>query len=118
MVTLKSQTFQYLVCILSVVTVSLLGLTVREVFDYKIIGYLLLFLVSILAIFFEIKPVLLAAILSALALDFLFIKPYYTLHIDNAEDTLLLLLFFGRLLYPPAARHQRTSPRPSAASCG
>lgn len=94
MVTLKSQTYQYLVCILSVVTVSLLGLTVREVFDYKIIGYLLLFLVSILAIFFEIKPVLLAAILSALALDFLFIKPYYTLHIDNAEDTLLLLLFF------------------------
>jgi two-component system sensor histidine kinase KdpD len=74
--------------------ISLLGLTVRDVFDYKIIGYLLLFLVSILAIFFEIKPVLLAAILSALALDFLFIKPYYTLHIDNAEDALLLLLFF------------------------
>jgi len=94
MVTVKSQTHQYVICILSVVIVSLLGLTAREVIDYKIIGYLLLFLVSILAIFFEIKPVLLAAILSALALDFLFIKPYYTLHIDNAEDALLLLLFF------------------------
>jgi two-component system sensor histidine kinase KdpD len=94
MVTVKNQTHQYVICILSVALVSLLGLTVREVIDYKIIGYLLLFLVSILAIFFEIKPVLLAAVMSALALDFLFIKPYYTLHIDNAEDALLLLLFF------------------------
>jgi len=29
-----------------------------------------------------------------LALDYLFIKPYYTLHIDNAEDAFLLTLFF------------------------
>ncbi|WP_162127658.1 sensor histidine kinase [Flavobacterium phycosphaerae] len=94
MVAIKNQANQYLISILSVATVSLLGLAVREVIDYKIIGYLLLFLVSILAIFLEIKPVLLAAILSALALDFLFIKPYYTLHIDNAQDALLLLLFF------------------------
>ena len=46
------------------------------------------------AIFLEIKPVLLGAVLSALALDFIFIKPYFTLHIDKAEDFLLLVLFF------------------------
>ncbi len=90
----KSQSNQYLISILSVAAISLLGLAFRDVVDYKIIGYLLLFLVSILAIFLEIKPVLLAAVLGALALDFLFIKPYYTLHVDSAEDTLLLLLFF------------------------
>ena len=94
MLALKSQRNQYLISLLSVATISLLGLAFRDVVDYKIIGYLLLFLVSILAIFLEIKPVLLAAVLGALALDFLFIKPYYTLHIDNAEDALLLLLFF------------------------
>ena len=94
MLELKDKNNQYLISILSVATISLLGLAVRDVVDYKIIGYLLLFLVSILAIFLEIKPVLLAAVLGALALDFLFIKPYYTLHIDNAEDALLLLLFF------------------------
>lgn len=94
MLALKSQSNQYSISLLSVATISLLGLAVRDVIDYKIIGYLLLFLVSILAIFLEIKPVLLAAVLCALALDFLFIKPYYTLHIDNAEDALLLLLFF------------------------
>ncbi|MGL2967045.1 ATP-binding protein [Flavobacterium sp. XGLA_31] len=94
MVAPKNETRQYLISVLSVTLISLLGLTVRDVIDYKIIGYLLLFLVSVLAIFLEIKPVLLAALLSALALDFIFIKPYYTLHIDNAQDALLLLLFF------------------------
>jgi two-component system, OmpR family, sensor histidine kinase KdpD len=90
----KNKSKQYLISFFSVTTISLLCLAFRNVIDYKIIGYLLLFLVSILAIFLEIKPVLLAAFLSALVLDFLFIKPYYTLHIDNAEDALLLLLFF------------------------
>ncbi|WP_293873045.1 ATP-binding protein [Flavobacterium sp.] len=94
MTILKTQSNSYVISILSVVTISLLGLLVRDVIDYKIFGYLLLFLVSILAIFLDIKPVLLSAVLSALALDFLFIKPYYTLHIDNAQDALLLLLFF------------------------
>ncbi|MGC4039586.1 MAG: ATP-binding protein [Flavobacterium sp.] len=90
----KAKSNQYLISLLSVAIVSLLGLAFRDAIDYKIIGYLLLFLVSVLAIFLEIKPVLLAAILSALALDFLFIKPYYNLHIDSAGDALLLLLFF------------------------
>lgn len=65
----------------------------RDFLDYKVTGYLLL-VVLLLAIFLEIYPVLLAAVLSALALDFLFIKPYYTLHINNTEDFLLLMLFF------------------------
>jgi len=85
---------QYLVSFISVAVVSLLCLTVRDVIDYKIVGYLLLVVVSLLAIFFEIKPVLLGAVLSALALNFMFIKPYFTLQIDSAEDVLLLVLYF------------------------
>lgn len=85
---------QYLVSFLSVTIVSLLCLTVRDVIDYKIVGYLLLVVVSLLAIFLEIKPVLLGAVLSALALNFMFIKPYFTLQIDSAEDVLLLVLYF------------------------
>jgi len=85
---------QYIISILSVTIVALLCLFVRNIIEYKVVGYLLLVVVSLLAIFLEIKPVLLGAILSALALDYLFIKPYYTLHIDNAEDAFLLTLFF------------------------
>ncbi len=90
----KSTKNQYLISFLSVATVSLLCLIVRDVIDYKIVGYLLLVVVSLLAIFLEIKPVLLGAVLSALALNFIFIKPYFTLHIDSAEDILLLVLYF------------------------
>ena len=86
----KSVKNQYAISFLSVVVVALLCLIVRNVIDYKVVGYLLLVVVSLLAIFLEIKPVLLGALLSALALNFLFIKPYYTLHIDSAEDALLL----------------------------
>ena len=85
---------QYLFSVFSVSLVSIVFLFTRDLLDYTIIGYLLLVLVSILAIFLEIYPVLLAAVLSALAMNFLFIKPYYTLHIDSAKDALLLLLFF------------------------
>lgn len=65
----------YLISLLSVGIVALIGLLVRGAIDYRILGYILLVLVSILAIFFKIKPVLLAAVLSALALDFYLSNP-------------------------------------------
>lgn len=90
----KSSINPYIISFLSVSIVSILCLFFREKMDYRIVGYILLVVVSILAIFLEIKPVLLAAFLSALAIDCLFIKPYYTIHIENAEDAFLLLMFF------------------------
>ena len=66
----------------------------RDYLDHKVVGYLLLVVVSLLAMFLDILPVLLSAVLSALILNFFFIKPYYTFHINNAEDSLLLFLFF------------------------
>nr|WP_294775168.1 ATP-binding protein [uncultured Flavobacterium sp.] len=90
----KSANNQYLISFLSVAAVSFSCLLVRDVIDYRIVGYLLLVVVSLLAIFLEIKPVLLGAVLSALALNFMFIKPYFTLHIDSAEDILLLIMYF------------------------
>ncbi|MES2543464.1 MAG: ATP-binding protein [Bacteroidota bacterium] len=90
----KQTKSQYAISIFSVTIVALLCLLIRDVVEYKVVGYLLLVVVSLLAIFLDIIPVLLAAVLSALCLNFLFIKPYYTLHIDNAEDALLLLMFF------------------------
>ncbi len=97
---------QYLVSAISVGIVSLLCLFTRDFIDYKVIGYLLLVLVSLLAIFLEIFPVLLAAVLAALTLNFLFIKPYYTLHIHSAEDALLLLLFFVIALINAVLTHK------------
>jgi len=60
----------------------------------KVVALLLLMTVSLLAMLFDILPVLVASALSALIWNFLFIPPIYTLHIDNAEDLLLFLLYF------------------------
>lgn len=85
---------QYLVSILSVCIVAGACLFTREFIDYKVVGYLLLMIVSILAIFLDILPVMVSALLSALFLDFFFISPFYKLHITSAEDTMMLLMFF------------------------
>lgn len=85
---------QYVVSIFSVGIVSALCLFTRDFLDYQVTGYLLLVVVSLLAIFLEIYPVLLAAFLSAAVLAFFFIKPYYNFHITNTADFFLLLLFF------------------------
>lgn len=85
---------QYLICVLSVSIVASLCLFTRSFLDHKVVGYLLLVVVSLLAMSLDILPVLLSAVLSALILNFFFIQPYYTFHIYSAEDALLLILFF------------------------
>ncbi len=85
---------QYLIGITSVSVVALLCLFTRDYLDYKITAFILLVVVSLLAMVLDILAVLLSATLSALILNFLFIKPYFTFHISNTEDSLILVLFF------------------------
>jgi two-component system sensor histidine kinase KdpD len=54
----------------------------------------LLFLVSILALFFGTGPILLAAMLSVFIWDYFFIPPPFTLRIEKPVDLLMLLMFF------------------------
>ena len=61
---------------------------------YKVVAFILLMTVSVLAMLFEIVPVLIAATLSALIWNFFFIDPIYTFHIGNSEDTLMFLMYF------------------------
>lgn len=55
---------------------------------------MLLVAVSILAMFLDIVPVLLAAVLSALFWNFLFIPPRFTLSVGTAQDRMMLLMYF------------------------
>jgi len=61
---------------------------------YQVISFVLLFLVSIFALFYGTGPILLAATLSALLWDYLFIPPQFTLHVERPEDMLMLVMFF------------------------
>jgi two-component system sensor histidine kinase KdpD len=74
-------------------TSSICYLTIQFI-GYKTVALLLLVTVSIVAMLFDILPVLTAAFLSALTWNYFFIPPIFTFHIESAEDLLMFLLYF------------------------
>ncbi|MGZ5286867.1 MAG: sensor histidine kinase [Flavisolibacter sp.] len=61
---------------------------------YRVAALVLLVTVSLLAITFDILPVLLSAALSAFIWNFFFIPPRFTIHVYTTEDTILLIMYF------------------------
>ena len=85
---------QILICIISILIVILACFLSKVSIGYRIVALILLMTVSILAMLFDIIPVLIASFLSALVWNFLFIPPIFTFHIDNVEDVLMFFLYF------------------------
>ena len=85
---------QSTISIALVFTVSIICFFSLKYIDYRITALILLMTVSIVAMLFEIIPVVVTAILSGLILNFFFIQPLYTFHITNTEDILLFLMYF------------------------
>jgi len=86
--------YQFLICTSSVLISSLACYLAIPIIGYKTAALILLVNVSILAMFFDILPVLIASILSALTWNYFFIPPVHTFHIDNTEDLLMFLMYF------------------------
>ena len=85
---------QYLLCIGLVILAALTCYFTVSIIGYKVVALLLLMTVSLLAMMFDIKPVLAAAITSAVLWNFFFIPPVLTFHITHAEDVLMFFLYF------------------------
>jgi two-component system sensor histidine kinase KdpD len=85
---------QYLYGIFSVIIVSAICYFLSAFIGYKIVALLLLFTVSVLAMFLDIFPMLVIALLSALIWDFFFIPPIFTLRISQTDDVLMFLMYF------------------------
>ena len=62
--------------------------------DYRSVGMFLLFIISVLSLFFGRGPLFAAALLSAIAWDFLFIPPVFTFSISHPSDVMMVSLFF------------------------
>ncbi|MBL7890219.1 MAG: PAS domain-containing sensor histidine kinase [Bacteroidia bacterium] len=77
-----------------VLFVSVACFYTSNIIGYRVVALILLMTVSFVAMLFEILPVLIAAILSAIIWNFFFIPPIFTFHIHNAEDVLMFLLYF------------------------
>lgn len=85
---------QYLYSVVSVIVISGVCFGLSAALGYRVIALILLLTVSLLAISFDILPVLISAALSAFIWDVFFIPPKYTIHVDTAEDTILLVMYF------------------------
>ena len=90
----KSIFIDYLAVFFVVVSVSAICFLFKDTIGYRLVSFILLFVVSILALFFGTGPILLASALGAAVWDYFFIPPSFTLQIGETEDTLLLVMFF------------------------
>ncbi len=86
--------FHYVTVTVIMILVSLICYQLKELIGYRQVSFILLFVVTLLAIFFSTGPILLASVLGAAIWDFFFIPPSFTLHIGDTEDTLMLVMFF------------------------
>lgn len=89
-----SQWNQYLISSLIVILSTLVCYFLSDYVGYRVISFVLLFVVSLLAFIYGTGPILLASTLSALIWNFFFIPPHFTFHIDNTEDVLMFFMFF------------------------
>ncbi len=85
---------QFLISIGLVFLVSAACYFASDFLEYKVVAFILLLTVSLIAIVFNILPVLVAATLSALIWNFFFIHPLFTFHIGAPEDGFLFLMYF------------------------
>jgi two-component system, OmpR family, sensor histidine kinase KdpD len=85
---------QYLYSLVLILAVSSICYAFSEYTGYHTAALLLLVTVSIIAMFCDIMPVIVAAVSSALIWNYYFIPPLYTFHIGKSEDILMFLMYF------------------------
>lgn len=85
---------QYFTSLGIVLTVNFLGVVFWPVINYLAIGLVELMTVLLIAVYIGRGPSLLAATVSAITWDFLFIEPFYTFAISKTEDIILFVLYF------------------------
>jgi len=67
----------------------------QDIIGYQTVSLILLLIIFLLPLFgFERGPIILSAVISALAWDYYFIPPHFTMHIAKTEDVMMLFMFF------------------------
>jgi two-component system sensor histidine kinase KdpD len=89
-----SKAKQFLYSTLLICIVSGICYAFSQYIGYRVVAFILLLTVSVIAMLFDIFPVLFAALISALIWDYFFIPPHFTLRVDSTDDYILLLMYF------------------------
>ncbi len=85
---------QYIISVLLILAVSVFCHFLSALIGYRVVAFILLITISLLAVVFDILPVLLSAVLTALIWNFFFIPPHFTFRIESIEDRILFLMYF------------------------
>src|ERR1039458_1989736 len=85
---------QYIYSLLIVSLISAICYGLSTYIGYRVLGFILLLTVSMIAMVFDILPVLLTAVLTALIWDFFFIPPTFTFFVGAPEDMIMLFMYF------------------------
>ncbi len=109
----SSQASHYVLAVIVIGLTALACTPLSTAQGYHVVSFILLFVVSILATFMGIGPILLASTLGSLVWNFFFIPPHYTFHIDKTED----ILMFGMFFIKPA-EHVATGKRAAFGTTG
>ncbi len=85
---------QYLLAVVIIASTVIICIPLSDIEAYHVVSFILLFIVSIIATFMKVGPVLVASTLSALVWNYFFIPPHYTFKINKPEDILMFSMFF------------------------
>jgi two-component system sensor histidine kinase KdpD len=85
---------QFLISLLLILVVSGICYGIVPFLGYRVIAFILLLTVSLIAISFDILPVLFSAVFSAFIWNFFFIPPRFTFHVSNTEDGIFFIMYF------------------------
>jgi len=90
----RSRPKEYATAFATVAAVTIAGLVCKEWIGYSAVSLFFLTAVILLGLFVGQGPILVAATLSAVTWNFLFIPPVFTFRIDKFEDWLMFGIFF------------------------
>jgi Osmosensitive K+ channel histidine kinase len=85
---------QYAISCCAIFGATLACYLASKYIDYRSVGMFLLFIISVLSLFFGRGPLFSAAVLSAISWDYLFIPPVFTFSISHPSDVMMVSLFF------------------------
>ena len=84
---------RYLIAFMAPLLISIIGYIINPIVAYRAVGFLFLITISIMGLFVGRLAILIAAILSSLLWDFIFIPPSYTFAISGTEDYMMFGMF-------------------------
>jgi two-component system sensor histidine kinase KdpD len=93
---------QYMLALAIIIAINIVDLLMFSTFTwmtYQVVGLTELLAVLMIAASFGRGPALLAALISAVSLNFLFIDPRFTFSIDRFDDAILFMLYFAIAIF-------------------